>query len=324
MFITTPDPSARVTSARVTSARIPSARIPSARIPSAHLWPMLIALTWLTGCAIQDSEQSRRPGEPTSTETLVPPLVGTSGGGSGSDMGGGGFDLGGGGADMGCGAPAPGDSLSPFVPCVPYCDEVANLPPSFLILLDRSGSMAARDKWTKALDALYTVTYGLKDKALVGLAVFPEQGDGCGGQLLLSPAVAQGQDMEVVTQMIFPSGSTPLAAALGDSLRERWYLPLRDVDSSPRPKSVILITDGEATECQGDDGHQLVLGRVREHAQRGVRTYAVGFGYEGNALALEQIARAGGTKNAFMTSDADALIKAFGEIAQELGQCVPR
>lgn len=281
---------------------------------------VLIALSPLIGCL--QSADSRDPGPPTSAEDVRPPMlnISTPGKPPRADMG---PDSGYNNGDMGgCGAPA--DDLSPYVPCLPYCDELAQDPPSLLLLLDRSGSMLIDDKWQLALQAIYDTAYSLNDEALLGLAIFPARGDTCSGELLLEPALKQGPDLEVVTSQLFPDGNTPMAGALVETLRSKWYLTYRDTDTSPRTKAVIIITDGKATACNGGDANEEVLEHVRALARRGVRTYAVGFGYQDDAAQLDRIAFFGGTEEHFLASDSKGLVDAMKEIKQDARRCIPR
>lgn len=282
---------------------------------------ILLALcSSLIGCI--QSDDSRNPGAPSSAKDLPPQMVNISNPGKPpkGDMG---MDFGYNNGDMGgCGAPA--DNLSPYVPCLPYCDELAQQPPSLLLMLDRSASMSVGDKWPLALQAIYDTAYSLNEDALLGLATFPARGDTCTGELLLEPALKQGPDLEVVTSQLFPEGNTPLSGALIDALRSRWYLTYNDTDSSPRPKAVVIITDGKSAECQGENADAEILEHVRALARRGVRTYVVGFGYQDDVRQLNQMAFFGGTEEHFLASDSRGLVDAMTAIKQDTRRCIPR
>lgn len=282
---------------------------------------LLFALfSLLIGCMRE--VDSRDPGAPSSANNLPPQMVNVSNPGKPpkDDMG---MDFGYNNGDMGgCGAPP--DNLSPYVPCLPYCDELAQQPPSLLLMLDRSSSMSVGDKWPLALQAIYDTAYSLNEEALLGLAIFPSRGDICTGELLLEPALKQGPDLETVTSQLFPDGNTPLSGALIDALRSKWYLTYDDTDASSRPKAVVIITDGKSAECQGENADEEILEHVRALARRGVRTYVVGFGYEDNVMQLNRMAFFGGTESHFSANDTRGLVDAMKEIKQDTRRCIPR
>ena len=121
--------------------------------------------------------------------------------------------------------------------------------PNLYLVLDRSGSMAADNKWTTVRLVVSQVMTNLGPRANFGLAMFPKPStnpsDSClaGVQSMSvrpgdAPAGTQGPTTKAMLQITSgaPSGGTPTAATLQDLLPTLTSLPGRTF--------VILATDG--------------------------------------------------------------------------------
>ena len=197
--------------------------------------------------------------------------------------------------------------------CVgPYCA------PSVMFLVDRSRSMA--QSWSAVRNSIHHVA-GLNQGIGYGLTVFPSReevsayhsedqrrcsvGDDWPNVPILNDAedsLRDYFDTHTVT------GSTPLERSLR-------HLAANPDEFWPEGQGgyLIVITDGEDT-CTSTEscGFACVASQLGDHTrsllQQGIKTYAVGYNYEGNRLGLSAIAQNGGTT-----------VSAHLEVGSELG-----
>ncbi|MFO0595262.1 MAG: VWA domain-containing protein [Myxococcaceae bacterium] len=192
---------------------------------------------------------------------------------------------------------------------------------NMLIAFDKSGSMAdpitpggAMSKWQIATSAVKQVTMQYDTQIQFGLELFPA-GSGNGQKCVpaavsvnVGPSTAAAIGTALDANM--PGGSTPIggvltAAGMVTSLAD----PMR-------ANYVMLVTDGTET-CMGDG----VTAATNNLAQKGIKTFVIGFGGEVDANNLNAIATAGGTprpgtQKYYQADDAQGLLAAFNLIAQ--------
>ncbi len=217
------------------------------------------------------------------------------------------------------------------------CTELSFLSdvPNLYFVLDRSGSMAADNKWTTIRIVVAQVMKSLGPRANFGAAIFPNtSGDQCapGAQVMSvrqgdAPAGTQGP---TTTEMLYvtsagPSGGTPTAATLSSLVPTLKGLSGRTF--------VILATDGgpncnsaaacNASMCMDDiEGvsgctpptnccdpniygpldcldEQPTIDAVKAIASAGITTYVIGVpGSAPYASLLDQLATVGGAARA--------------------------
>ena len=233
-----------------------------------------------------------------------------------------------GGADAGGGGPQPEADAS--------TSESTCRPPQLMIVLDRSGSFARRPngtvppntadgkretRWHIALTGIKTVAADLEDGLQFGLALFPRDPDGAGGQdcsdlgtwldEYLPPETTDGQcnpgEMKV-SPALMNAGAldgaitlnntglcswTPIGAGLSaargelDAIRDEEY-----------EQYALLVTDGK-DNCDGKDGYSTgSLANADAMQAAGIDLYVVGFDGTGADLDpahLNDLACAGHT-----------------------------
>lgn len=238
----------------------------------------------------------------------------TSAGGQGGQ---GGPGTGGTGGSFLTGGGDTGQTIDEDSACATSAVEGKPLPVTMLIMFDKSASMLEDQKWAGAKAALISffqndATAGLS----VGLRFFPddEPAAGCNdqtcsidacsqplvppGPLTTAPASSDPQQKALVDAVNAkaPSGQTPMYAALGGA--EAWA----KANAAPGEKStaVVLVTDGEPTTCNTDVGAIAALAKDAFDSA-GVLTYAIGM-LGSNESQLDQIAAAGGTKEALLAT----------------------
>jgi hypothetical protein len=209
--------------------------------------------------------------------------------------------------------------------------------PNVLLVLDRSCSMTklvgGRSKWSVAVDAVGAMTTTLAGRARFGLALFPDkQGDSC-TQGQLAVAVAPGSEGPIRTLLQsslatsdanYPSG--PCVTNIDTGMKQAADEPT--LTDPTRKSSVVLVTDGaQSSGCGaagGDAGTERIIAAL---AQRGVKTYVVGFGSEVDAVQMNKFAIAGGapvsdpTTKFFKAESAATLTAALRTIATSTLSC---
>lgn len=247
----------------------------------------------------------------------------------------------------------PDDMVPPDASCATGMQATKITPVNMFIQFDNSGSMTENNKWADASSALIGF---FKDPAAAGLRValrfFPDpnpvpgcsrdlaptcNADACAtplvglGELTAESAPADAQEEKLVTATmttmpvsalpadLATNGGTPMSAALEGALK--WAAA--NQTAKPMEKTVVvLVTDGVPSGCDTNIGaiSNLASGAL---AASGVPTYVIGLqGSQENQL--NQIARAGGTMQAFFVGSANAtqqLITALNTIRGSVLTC---
>ncbi len=215
----------------------------------------------------------------------------------------------------GVGAPpdaaAAGDTAAgappPAVACAPD-GAVASGPLEVLLVVDRSSSMrdrvggpATTDRWTEVVAGLErllardgtAVSWGLKLFPVPGICRVQE-----GAEIPIAPMTAGAISRYLASAPPQPTNDgSPTAEVV-----RKAAVYLRTL-TSPGPKAILLVTDGEPNCLPGAPNRPDVAGTVaaiREAAGFGLRTLVFGFAAPGSAAdaALQQMGSAAGTSPA--------------------------
>jgi hypothetical protein len=228
------------------------------------------------------------------------------------------------------------------------CDEVdfalAGRPPSFVILLDRSYSMALGDQWEYIVQALNEITAQMDNQIRFALMMFPNQNGLCMPAPLIPSVPLADHNSAEIEQVLYettPFGpGTPTATSL---LNAYLYL-LGEDDGSPM--FVMLATDGapncstdptmDCDTCVSSDpgdncedpffclDDQMTYAQVVEyHDNWGINTYVVGMGQviEIWDQVMSNIAEYGGTEDFYPADTPETVSQALQEIAAETTEC---
>lgn len=209
------------------------------------------------------------------------------------------------------------------------CDKInltsmANAP-DMLIVLDRSTSMLM-GRWDPSASAIKEFTGGLDQTVSFGLMLFPATGgDICAQGKVDVPVgemnaqkIAATLNMSPPTQ--FPIGATPTSTALAAALTA--LDPQECADCIPKPKYVLLVTDGEpncADDPVGDSN-----AAIDALTAKGVKTYVIGYNLSSNPNAvtiMNGFAQHGGTDKYYPVEDQAGLVKELTRLAGELVPC---
>jgi hypothetical protein len=198
--------------------------------------------------------------------------------------------------------------------------QAAKVNSNMFIAFDQSGSMdnpivaGGPTKWEIATAAIKQVTTQYQSQIQFGLMLFPA-GGGNSQQCVPGPVSVQvgdqrGAAIGMSLDATGPGGRTPI----GGVLTAAGMVPA--LADPMRANYVMLVTDG--TETCGGDG---VAAATANLANKGIKTFVVGFGGEVDAQNLSDIATAGGTPRPgatkyYQADDAAGLTAAFNLIAQ--------
>ncbi len=212
------------------------------------------------------------------------------------------------------------------------------IPPNFLLVLDRSCSMTAKTgdktKWQVAVAAINKLTTDYKDKIRFGLAMFPD----------LTPAnctqegaavVPVGDDTEATIQNIltkslntgnkyFPSNPcvTNIDTAMLQASQEVAF------NDKTHKHFVMLISDGKQSgSCGGDAKDPETEKHIAAMYAKGIGTFVIGFGAATDFTQMDKFAVAGGHPNPdpardyYLAENEQALYEAFDSIAKQTLGC---
>ena len=190
------------------------------------------------------------------------------------------------------------------------CEE-----PNVLIVLDRSGSMLEDGKWNQAVNAITQLTRTFEFRIRFGLMVFPNSGD-CGvtlpGAVLAPVAALNGPAIESeLNGRAYPNrgNNTPIGQSLNRAAQ--YY---QDLNDQGRRSFVVLVTDGMET-CNGNGQNA-----ARDAFNAGLPVFVIGFGRGVDNRALNNMAAAGGTNQAYQANSAPELFEALEAIANAAGE----
>jgi hypothetical protein len=217
--------------------------------------------------------------------------------------------------------------------------RLERVPPSLMLVLDRSSSMgrmpvggvAGATLWTETLGALDEVVRGTQSLVKWGLKLFPSP-EGC--------AVADGAEVVVASDnynMVLArartdgfnengQGGTPTGDAMDKAVAY-----LRTLTDS-NPKYIALATDGEPTcplAAPAQVARTAAVQAVQNAAAAGFKTYVLGIAILPEGVeTLNQMAAAGGvprndpTLQFFPVANRMDLSRALAEIAGQITSCV--
>jgi hypothetical protein len=217
--------------------------------------------------------------------------------------------------------------------------QLERVPPSLMLVLDRSSSMgrmpvggaAGSSLWTETLGAMDEVVKGTQMLVRWGLKLFP-QPDGCrvadGAE---APVAANNYDMVVGLSRMTGfnqsgSGGTPTSDAM-----DKTVAYLRTLTDG-NPKYIALATDGEPNCVMGassSGGRAAAVQAVQNAAAAGFKTYVIGIAIGSDGTdTLNQLATAGGVPRTdpmfqfYPVANRADLTRALNEIAGQITSCV--
>jgi von Willebrand factor type A domain len=201
--------------------------------------------------------------------------------------------------------------------------DISGVPPNVLLVLDRTGSMAApvpdsggKNRWQVAQEAIAGLLSTFSGDIRFGLDVFSAcTGGGCAPGTIIVPV---GSDPETINQSI---DSTELCnsgapeTVIGGTLSALLGEP--SLQDSGRDNVILLITDG-VDNC-GSGGAQVAADLLAQTVP--VETYVVGFSGDVDADELTSIAIAAGTAPYYQANELSSLKAALQAIGANVTTC---
>jgi len=271
-------------------------------------WSLVLSLAAVVGCAPEGNVRD--------------PFADIDAGSEGFGAAGG-FPSGSGGVFSG-GSPA-GSNPGGTGLCMSNTVESGRLAPDILIVLDRSLSMQAENRWAPSVAGVEQITADLQDRVSFGLMTFPGTSGGggggrggggnltCGAGTLNVPMdLNSGGAIANALRNMQPGGATPTAITLA-AARDVVTADTLDPDAKRRPKYVLLVTDGAPNCTDGmppSGGMQTATGslepaqveasitEIKAMTKAGVKTFVLGYDTQTDTTlkgALDRMAQAGGT-----------------------------
>lgn len=200
---------------------------------------------------------------------------------------------------------------------------LASCVPLVMLLVDRSGSMVPH--WP-AVRASVKSVIAQNPQAAFGIMAFPADG-GCGAPNYPSLPLNY-QDEETIDAWFdatMPNGATPLAYSM------RGTALVAESIWGASGGALVVLSDGEDTCVPGggptqDDAVTLISSWARVlFEQHGVRSYAIGYKFEGDTSQLDAIAANGGTETtSYLAAGSEAeLANAFKTVIADYKWCLP-
>jgi Ca-activated chloride channel family protein len=172
-------------------------------------------------------------------------------------------------------------------------------PLNLALVIDRSGSMDAPDKWPYLRQSLRVFFSGLDPDDIVAVVGYDDQAE----VVLSAQRVGDHRWIERTIEHLSPRGSTNLHAGL--------MLGFQEVDKNfdiRRNNRVILLTDGIAN--RGITDPDQIAGEALDYNERGIYLSTIGLGLDFNDELLSQLARQGKGAYHFIDS-AEEMDKVF-------------
>jgi hypothetical protein len=176
-------------------------------------------------------------------------------------------------------------------------DELTPL--NLALVIDRSGSMDAPDKWPYLQDALRVFFASLRPDDIVAVIGYDNEAE----VVLPAQPVDDGRWIDQTIRSLFPSGATNLYAGLMLGFREvEKHFDIR------RSNRVILLTDGIAN--RGTTDPERIARDALVYNERSIHLSTIGLGLDFNDALLSQLARQGKGAYHFIDS-AEEMHKVF-------------
>lgn len=224
--------------------------------------------------------------------------------------------------------------------------DLTYVPPSFLIVLDRSCSMknqivpnTTKSRWEVAVEALTGAVMTHDNDLAFGLTLFPDiSGAACTQDSIPIPVGANNGTAinALLTAALDPADpqypDDPCVTNIDTGMSQVLTDPAMMASG---PRYVMLVTDGaqsgnttstSANNCGGEAGDARTQATIEELRADGITTFVVGFGGNVDATALDAFAIAGGAPRAgakkFYAAESPAqLAQTFASIAEVAASC---
>jgi hypothetical protein len=214
---------------------------------------------------------------------------------------------------------APGAEDAAGDACNGVSVEAEAVPVDIFVIMDRSQSMgvavagSTTTRWQALHDAVQSFTESPGAAEIrAGIGFFSLSGAGddaqdCNAEAYAEPNVPIGRISDVGPDLVAamndmtPGGLTPTVPALRGAIS---YARSWAQDNPGRATMVVLVTDGFPTQCDNEPDQISQTARAGYESPEHIRTFVIGVG-DVAKFNLDNYARAGGTKTAYLTDAGD-------------------
>lgn len=245
---------------------------------------------------------------------------------------------GGAGSDESAAGGASGGATPEDDACNGVSVEAEAVPVDVFIMMDRSVSMgrtvsgSRKTRWEALHDAVQNFTEARGAAGIhAGIGFFSLSGSGNDGEdcdvsayaeprVPISPISSAGPDLVAAMDDVSPGGLTPTVPALRGAIS---YAQSWTKDNPGRATLVVLVTDGFPTQCENDPDQISQAAQEGYESPERIRTFVIGVG-DVAKFNLENFARAGGSKHAYLTDAGDvtgSFVEALNNITNRSIAC---
>jgi Mg-chelatase subunit ChlD len=197
--------------------------------------------------------------------------------------------------------------------------EAEAVPVDVFVMMDRSQSMglpvkgSTTTRWEALHDAVQSFTEDPSAAEIrAGIGFFSLSGAGddaqdCSPDAYAEPSVPiglvsdVGADLVAAMDEVAPGGLTPTVPALKGAIS---YARSSAQDNPGRATMVVLVTDGFPTQCDNEPDQISQAAQAGYESAEHIRTFVIGVG-DVAKFNLDNYARSGGTKKAYLTDAGD-------------------
>jgi uncharacterized protein YegL len=204
--------------------------------------------------------------------------------------------------------------------CATQESSFTQVEPNIYIVLDKSGSMRGTSI-SEAKAALNTMADQLASTVRFGMLIYPGNGDQCteAGSEILDMGLHPAATIKGSYAGVSASGGTPTGGSLYQVRTEGLYNDPSDSLDSVRPKVVVLITDGNASDTCGSQTY--AADQAGELFRAGVPVYVIGFNSGASPANLSEMAQRGGTNSHYTADSPGQLVNVLDGISDSVISC---
>jgi von Willebrand factor type A domain-containing protein len=227
---------------------------------------------------------------------------------------------------------------APVEACNGVSVEAEAVPVDVFVMMDRSQSMglavtgSSLTRWQALHEAVQSFTEAPGAAEIrAGIGFFSLSGGrddalDCDSNAYAEPSVPiglisdVGPDLAAAMDDLTPGGLTPTVPALRGAIS---YARSWAQDNPGRATTVVLVTDGFPTQCDNDPDQISQAARSGYESPEHIRTFVIGVG-DVAKFNLDNYARAGGTKSAYLTDAGDVtatFVQALNNITNRALAC---
>ena len=216
--------------------------------------------------------------------------------------------------------------------------EIEPVPPTVVVLVDRSWSMTKDFAGTERWGAVYRtlmhpdtgVVARLDTQIRFGLTLYTSKNGNVGGECPIltevTPQLGNAAEIDDLLAAKVPIDEGPTGESLELTAQSLAELDLHG------PKAIVLATDGEPDTCaqpNPDEGQALALQAAASAYDLGIETFVVSVGDEVSEEHLQQMANVGVGRSVqasepapyYKALDAEELVAAFEDVVTALVRC---